>query len=197
MGRRSKKKKTVFQSKYFLGIFIVSIMVLSGLGYMMGDSATDSNTYNGQKFVAGQNAWQTEVDGLNLFFRYHPTDVDGISVDNASIQALRDARMVFITFDPDTEIVSDFELARMQFERAFFEADVFPFTGVTANNSAYAAFPVVTCANATTTVPVIVMGQSNETGIDSQGTCIQLNAIDAFDVPILRERLLYSYYGII
>jgi len=55
---------------------------------------------------------------------------------------------------------------------------------------------LITCANATLKTPVIIMNMSDTAGIVDIDNCIYLNARGT-EFLRMRDRLLYSYYGVI
>ena len=172
-------------------------MVLSGLGYMVGQGEGDTRMrYNDFKFIQGQNSWYTEVDSRTYQFTYHPLDLEDMAVEPGSIEALKNAKMIYLTFDPESEIVSAVEVARMELEQELRSIGIFLVTSVTGNSSLYTNFPKVTCDNATAFVPVIYFTESNTTGISMNGNCVKLSVIDEYGIPALKDRLLYGLFGI-
>jgi len=195
MARRRKKKQSIFNKKTFLGAFIVGIMVLSGLGYMMGDSESPTS-YKGHKFSQQGDLWVTEIDNKLFGFLNHPDDIDHINVSDEAMNRLKTAKFVYIVFDPDSEIVSSIEVARMQMEKELFDLGIFPVSAITMNSSLY-DLPLITCANATEMIPVLYFIQDEASGVSFENNCVIASAIDDYDIPILKERLMYGIYGII
>jgi|APSaa5957512622_1039677.scaffolds.fasta_scaffold98635_2 hypothetical protein len=196
--RKKQKKKKLLTKKNLLGIFIVSIMVLSGVGYMWTDpQGGSSEDYNDYKFVSQNNQWYTNINDQFVAFSHHPSDIDEISV-GSSIDLIKQTKMLYITFDPDSLLVSDFEIKRLELENELSNHfTIFPITGVTKNNSLYGHFPIINCINATPSVPVIYFVKGNETKIIQNGSCITLQAVDGYDVSIIKDRLMFGLFGII
>jgi len=193
---RRKKKQSVFNKKNLVGIFIVMIMVLSGIGYMRSGGGESRFSYNGFQFQSTGDAWVTQVDGTLLAFRFHPADLESLEIDTAAIDSILGTKMLYISFDPDSPMVSDIEVARLDLDNNLRQKGIFPVVGVTKNSTAYGAFQQVGCINATQFVPVIYLVQGNESYIKKQGECIVMQARDRYDMSAVKERLIYSVYGI-
>ena len=82
---RSLKEKQIrwYKNKkiltYIIGLFIVSIMILSVLNIGKNDTDnTESYTYNGFKFIKVSNGWLTYVDNKQLILAYGPRELEDI-----------------------------------------------------------------------------------------------------------------------
>jgi hypothetical protein len=196
--RRRQKKKSIFNKKNLLGIFIVSIMVLSGVGYMWTDpQGGNALEYNEYKFVSQNNKWVTNINNQYIGFSHHPSDIEEIPV-GSSVNLIKNTKMLYITFDPESLLVSDFELRRLELENDLSNhLTIYPVTGVTKEHSLYSSFPIVDCVNATPSVPVIKFVKGNETKIIQEGACITLKVTDGYDSSVLKDRLMFGIFGII
>ncbi len=192
MRRRRKAKQW---KKNAVGIFIVAIMVLSGMGYLWGSQEGEGRQdYNGAQFTGKNGLWYTQVGGTYQGFSYHPSELDAINITASG--ALRDAKMYYLTFDPG-RLVSDFEEARVRMETVLSGAGRYIVVGTTDNTGDYSRFPIITCENATAYVPVIYFAESDTSGINESGNCFVANSVDRYDVSLFTERLLYAVLGII
>jgi len=101
-----------------------------------------------------------------------------------------------ITFNPkDYANLQVIDVARFDLSR-FLGRSVY--NGVLNTSEEY-DLPVITCANATLKTPVIIFNVSDRAtspSIIDVNNCIYLNARGG-DFLRLRDRLLYSYYGVI
>lgn len=197
MARRRKEEAKVLSKRNIVGIFIVGIMVLSGLGYMMERSGNSTTDYQGRKFEYINNIWHTEIGGSTVRFTFHPSELERLNVSADIIEYLKNVKMFYITFDPNSSLIEDFELFRLELETELPEYfTIYPTTAVTFNTTTYAAFPVITCANATVFIPVVYLTQGEQTDIIGNGTCITLQVKEGYDVPALKDRLMYGLFGI-
>jgi len=188
MARRRKKQKS---RAWIWGLGIVLLMVFSGLGYML-DSSNAPNNYNGYKFTAMQNSWAVKIDGRQMQFAYHPGDLESIEVDADAIQKLKSATVFYVTYDPNSDIISEMEVARIRLQKEF--GNVLP--GVLNQTGGYENFELINCQNASQYVPVLVLEQGNSTSITSDEYCIHVSARDRYEVTAAIERLLYGIYGV-
>ena len=198
MARRKRKKDS--SKKYALmGIFIVAIMVLSGVGYMWSGSANTPGNYDGHKLIMQNNRWYAETgEDTYVSFSYHPSELESMNMSSSLTQYLKNVRMLYMTFDPESELVQEFEIQRLRLERVMPEhLSIYPSTGVTKNTSQYSAYPVIGCENSTVHVPVLYFREGNTTEIIAQDTCIILQARNGFEIDIVTDRLLYGLLGII
>ncbi len=194
---RKEKKKTIFNKTNLIGIGIVALMVLSGVGYMLGDQkAAGSADYNGHKFVSSGNKWYVDVDGKVVELDFHPTEIQDIDI-GGSVRVINSTKMLYLSFEPASSLVQYFEVARMELALQLdSNLGIYTVPAVTNSSPQYAAFPMVTCKNATSSVPVLEMRQGNETKIIQEGNCVILQAREWYDVQRLEDRLLYGLYGI-
>jgi hypothetical protein len=197
MARKIEKKKSFLSKKNLIGIFIVAIMVLSAVGFIAEQNGQSGDTYMGKRFSLVNGKWQTSVDGKERAFTFHPRDLESINISPDAINYIKSVKMIYVTFDPNSTLVQDFEIMRLDLERELPNFGIYPVTGVASRSTAYSAFPTVTCANATTFVPVIYLKSAETTNVTSQGGCLIFEARESYDVPALKERLLYGLYGII
>jgi hypothetical protein len=195
--RRKEKKKKILTKGNLIGLIIVSIMVLSGVGYMLGDQKSAGSTgYNGHRFTSSGNMWYFDYNGNTVGLGFHPTEIQDIKA-GGSAGVINSTRMLYLSFDPDSRIVSYFEVARMELsEQLGTNLGIYVVPAVTNASPEYSSFPIATCANATAVVPVLELAEGNETKIITQGQCVILQAREWYDVQRLEDRLLYSMYGI-
>ena len=195
--RRNEERKEK-QKQIWMGIILVAVMVFSIFGIMVGN---DSSTlrYGNYKFQIGSdNKVYTEVSNGNLVgFRYLPQDLENITLPEGTIQLLRNAPIIVTTFNPNYEktwVLTHLET--IEFEMSKELEGKYIYNGVTEASEAYVSFPMINCSNATQQQPVIYFEISNETSITTQNSCIILKSDDT-GFYVLKDRLLYSYFGVI
>ena len=205
--KKSKKRALAAQKEeeggrrlskgFWMSIFIVVIMLMSVVGFMWkGGSGGSASEYNGHEFRLTQDRlWQTDHSGQRITFYNHPTEVESIGMDSGAAESLKGTRMAYITSDPDDSLKSyigkaEFEMKRMMDNRGTYLE--YAFTGDNEFNKT-----IITCRNATPSVPVLYLKSSNETGIVYENNCIIMKAESMHDVMALRDRLLYGFLGVI
>ncbi len=212
--RRSKDSKVVlkqkekrFSRKTVWGIILAAIMVLSGAGFYFGSSSSENTFYyNGFKFTQDlQNGGQIvlHLKNKNVQFYDTPQNALQVEVDNNTLTALKNTIQWYLTFDPNSDSLQTIDLVRFDLTKTL--AEDFSITlgnGILTNMTnatAYANYPIVTCANATRYVPVIVLEyMGNKTAITSNSTtCIIASAAQSSDMVQIRDRIVYSLYGVL
>ncbi|MBN2567015.1 hypothetical protein JXB02_02940 [Candidatus Woesearchaeota archaeon] len=199
---RRKRKDTLLSGKNLMAGFIVSIMVLSVLGFMWGREADTqgSLTYDGIVFDRVQEGWQTEVGGSSHLFQYFPGEVDAIDFSSADAVMVRDARMMVFLFDPDDPDLVTLDTLRLDLSDAFATGfDSYLSSATTAASDLY-ALPVLGCANASQYIPFIYFTRGNETGIAPSAEspyCLVLSGSSGMHYVQLKDRLLYGMLGVI
>lgn len=199
--KRRKKQQTLLSGKNAIGIFVILLMVLSGVGFIMdmGRGGTNSGEYNGYDFrQTEQGRWVVEIDGRQIAFSYHPSLVDYINVSSEAISRLRNTQGLHVTFDPKDQYVGDIEDIRFEMDNelwSLFGMDTYP--GVIAESEDYPGFPVIDCGDGTATVPVLKFVSGDETKVEYSGNCITAVADTRDDFLRLKERIYYGLLGVI
>jgi hypothetical protein len=192
MGRRerqSEKKKQII-----IRVTLALIMVLSAFGVMIGSFANNEMRYGKYKFELVDNQYMTKINGKPTFFYSLPTQVDYINLSSSVTNKIKEAYMVMLTFNPqDNASLQIIDLVRFDFSQLLDKVIV---NGVLSSSEAYPDFPIITCANATLKTPVLIFNISDNTSIVDVDNCIYLNGRGT-ELVWLRDRLLYSYYGVI
>lgn len=194
----SGKKKRI-SKQTMMSIFIISVMVLSVLGFVITSdpNAQNSFIYEGREFLIEGQYLTTEIEGGTVRFHAFPDSVTQIQADGDAVEMIRGSRMAYITFDPNSSELSDIDLARYELSTSLREQfDIFSAPAVISPSDQY-KFPVIGCENATESVPVISFVETNATRITREDNCIIFNAKSSFDFLRLKDRLLYQMHGII
>ncbi|MBN2052930.1 hypothetical protein JW756_05475 [Candidatus Woesearchaeota archaeon] len=191
MGRReraSDKKKQIL-----ISVILAAIMIFSAFGVMLGTVGNEMR-YGKYKFEIQGNVYVTKINGQQMAFYSLPKQIEGINLSSVITNKLKEAYMITITFNPyDTNNIQLMEMVRFDLSQLLGKV---VYNGVLNASEQYPDLPVLTCANATLKTPVIVLNMSDNTSIVDVDNCIYLNARGQ-DFLILRDRLLYSYYGVI
>lgn len=191
MGRREKKSDKAKQ--VVMGIVIALIMVLSTFGIIIGNQ-TSSLSYNGYKFQLNGNQYATKINGKEMIFYSLPSQSDFINVSSSIPNKIKESYIVMLTFNPADKVnIQIIELVRFDLSQSLNKVIL---DGVLNVSTDYPSLPLITCANATLKTPVIIMNMSDTAGIVDIDNCIYLNARGT-EFLRMRDRLLYSYYGVI
>ncbi|MEE9525191.1 MAG: hypothetical protein V3V78_01120 [Candidatus Woesearchaeota archaeon] len=183
------------KKKLIISLFIVFIMVSSGIGYMFGKDGGEKYKYNDHSFLKRGNEWVLKVDGGELVFSYFPETVENIDL-NFDISALNGLVEIDTTSDPDDKFKGKIAEAQYKMQDVLGKAsNTYILNGMTDENDFN--MPIIGCDKATSLVPVIYFKESNETKIEKVGECIIAEARSELDVLALKDRILYGMLGII
>jgi hypothetical protein len=195
MGRREEKKEK--RKQIWMSIILAFIMVFSVFGVLLGTQSNEMK-FNGFKFQQQDNYYVTKINGNEMNFYTLPYEVSYINVSSAVMNTLKQADFLTIAFNPNEaqQNLQPIELMRFELARYLGSSRERVFSGVLKASPDYPDLPVVSCANATLKSPMIVFNVSDTAGIVNLDSCIYLNGRGA-DFIRMRDRILYSYYGVI
>jgi hypothetical protein len=191
MGRRERKSEKAKQ--IVMGVVIALIMILSTFGIIIGSQSNELR-YGKFKFQISNNQYVTKINGKEMNFYFLPVQTEYINLSSVVTNKLKEAYMVMMTFNPnDQSNLPVIELVRFDFSQLLGKV---VFSGVLNASEDYKELPVLSCANATLQTPVLLFNVSDNTSIIDINNCIYLNARGT-EFLRLRDRVLYSYYGVI
>ncbi len=190
MGRRERKIEK--RKQIFMSSILVFLMIASGFAVMVGNTNSQLK-YNGYRFRVQNNQYVTEIDGETIPFYSLPSEVEGINLSSTITNKLREAYLVMLSFKPEQSTsLQVIEVARFDLSQYLGKT---VYNGVLEESQDY-DLPVLTCENATVQTPIIILNESSNPGFIEEDNCIYLNA-NGYEFLWLRDRLLYSYHGVI
>jgi hypothetical protein len=190
--KKSNNKAVIF-TIILAGIMIFSVFGIIIYGY---SNAESSFIYNKHTFKRSANGWTTKIDGKNIEFNYPPDSVDKIALDPNAAERILSSRMVYVTVQPDAKDIGNYEALRLEFMQKFPDYfSIYVVNGITKENPMYNQ-QIITCANATNAIPVIYLGDGNDTSITMKGNCIIFSSDQQAGLA-LKDRLLYALFKII
>jgi hypothetical protein len=196
-GRAPPKKKRISKQMIWT-IIIGGLMVASVFGIMFSsyNDPGEENTFGDYTFERTNLGWVTEINGNRVVFDYLPSDVEEINISKQAVDVLAGAKVMYITFNPNSENIQALELMRFEMLGAFEQMfGMYSLVGITEENQAYQQ-PIVDCGNATAMLPVIHIIESNQTSVQLDNSCVVLEVED-YSASALKDRLLYGMLGII
>ncbi len=171
-------------------ILIVVLMLTSTIGYVFkGGSKEKYNDFSFSRTDDGR--WYTRINGRQMSFNYFPADLESINLSNEIIDKIKSTNMIYFTHDPENRYSGDIALLKEMFWPYF---QIYVDNGLTVNNTFN--LPVIDCDNATNTLPIIYFKESNQTGFYLDNNCIICELRSGEDFTVLKERLLYSLFGV-
>ncbi|MEM4321522.1 MAG: hypothetical protein QW308_00230 [Candidatus Woesearchaeota archaeon] len=175
-----------------IAIFIAAVMILSTAGFIIGQSSSGSFEYNGYRFVQTAQGYKVKVDGKLLYFNYLPTALESVSLPADAIAALKNSRVISISYEPNSSLVEGMAQAQFYLEKALSELGIFVQKGLT-NSTGYLL--QLDCRNATALSPLVLISEGSE-GADFSENCLKLSAQNEQEIIMQAERLVYGLTGI-
>ncbi|MFH1409277.1 MAG: hypothetical protein ABIH34_05195, partial [Nanoarchaeota archaeon] len=179
---------------FLLVIIVVFLMATSFLGFF--GSQANQHQYGESMFEIRNDGLYTEINGYDTRFDVYPSTVEKLHVDAQALSIIENSPILWITFPPKASDLSAVDLARFDltnfFQQAYGKAVL---SGITEESDIY-TLPVKVCDDALTSEPVIMIQESNETGIFMEAGCILLKG-NGTTVVMAKDLLIYHISGII
>lgn len=195
---KSKKRRNEKGNKpYILGVFIIGIMVMSGIGFMIGgDPQNQAELYNGYEvFASDDGRWAVNINGITGLFYNHPAFLEGVSVPDSVIQLLGPSEAFVILMNPLDNNIAQVEFARYEMASLLSEiVGTEVYTAVTDNSTEYKGFVEASCDNSSAELPFVFF-DPNSDGITQNGSCVIVGSSDD-EVIINTERIIYALSGV-
>ncbi len=185
-----KKHKEKDKKGIALVLFIAFIMLTSTIGYVFkGDS---KEKYNDFSFSIGDDQrWHTKINGMQISFKYFPADLEKINLSTEIVNKIKNTNMIYFTHNPENYYSGDIALLKETFWPYF---KIYAEIGLTEKNDF--GLPLIDCNNATFAAPVIYISESNQTDFYIDNDCIVFEINSGEDFIAIKERLLYSLFGV-
>ncbi|MBI2129480.1 hypothetical protein HYU07_04525 [Candidatus Woesearchaeota archaeon] len=190
-------KKRRINKQVLVTLFLAFIMVFSTFAVIF-DRYTNvvKLKYNGYSFSQNGNLFATKINGKNVYFDNFPKNVEDINLSNDAVNKVLNTKMLYITYDISQDTRKIMGKAQYDLQNALWQNLKIYAAASLMNESEY-KLPVVSCRNATATVPVIELSYSNETGVDLEGNCISIHSTNEEGLIRLKDRVLFGLFGII
>lgn len=208
MGKKNKFKKLKKEAKDYswaFAAFIMLLMIGSIFGFISYYGMENSNSienYNGFKIINQNNRWIVNLDEKTLDFYNHPQQLEQINIEPAIINELLDNNPVFVTFDPNKEMLNFVDQIRLDLSLS-----INAISGIANESLDYPNLEKITC-NDTTGVfsqgnitqeyerNIIYLKYGDSNDIRLENGCVIIEADNAQDFAELKDRLVYTLFGI-
>ena len=192
------RKEQGDSSKRWFAFFIGFVMLASVAAYVLSlnpNSQGGSFRYGGLIFKQDpQGFFAAEINGQPLNFFYKPGDLSDIDLPNSVVQKLAGTTALQITYYWNSSLAQNIALFQLDASNILdAKYGVFTQPGFTTPNPLN--MPVITCASATSFMPVLLLQEANNTAIGADSSnpdCIVVNASSDFGFARASERLLYA-----
>lgn len=186
--------------KMYVIIFaiIVSLSMIGSIfGIILDNYQTNKIKYGKYSFtVTNAGTYNVKINGKMTEFMYFPTDLERIPFDAGIKDKLLNSQAFVLLFDPveSNDSLEFIDLMRYELPNQISKQVVF---GITRQSDKY-IMPVLSCDNATATVPFVIITDSSNTSIvfdPLNNNCIIMNA-RLKDVLAAQDRLVYTLNGV-
>lgn len=179
-------------------LFVGLVMLASVAAYVFSinpNSQAGNFRYGGLTFKQdAQGFYSSEIKGQPLNFNYKPEDVADVALPEGTLQKLTGTTSLQMTYYWNSSLAQRMALFELDASNILdAKYGVFIQSGFTTPNPLKQ--PVITCTNATSFVPVLLMQEANNTaiGLDpSNSNCIIINASSDSGFARAGERILYA-----
>ena len=185
------------KKRWGLIVFIVIIMIGTSFSFVLFGFSPSSEkvVYNGIQFTRLPDRWEAKIDGKAAAFSFLPTEVEKLPVLGNATTKLQGKFEIDATSDMNSTLKEPIALAQHQMGLTLWNYNMYVRNGFTSNNTFN--FPIITCHDATSNVPVVYFRHANETGIYAENSCIFAEAPSAAEMIKVKDRLLYGVFGVI
>jgi len=188
--REAKDKRR----RNLMTVFVSIILIASIAGFSLNWNESEEVKYKEFKFVQTENgAWKTKADGYEIQTTLLPGDVKNISL--YGVASLNDfsGKIYYIAKSWNIPALQEFSLVinAEQFQQACLPEE--------ANETECIDSPLKSCNDASSSSPVIIFKNTNETSAEYSNYCLVLNTDlnDSMSSIKTVDRVIFALYGIL
>jgi len=198
MRRLDAYEKRKRRTNIIVTVIVAFLMVASIFAIVLDRQTQDSTDYNSHSFVITDTGYKTKINGKYMDFYYFPGDVERIGIEPGIMTKVKNAQAIAFIFDPNDNVTDDLlYIDTMRYDLQT-QLDKPVYFGIINSSSKYTTLPVINCANATAYLPLILINISVNTEFNiskEYPNCIIMNG-KLKDILALKDRFVYTYYGI-
>lgn len=196
MPRKDREAKRQRKTKIWMGAITIFVMISGGIGIFASNLGPGDNTleYGDFIFEMTGNGWISNIDNNRLNFIYHPVEIDTLDINNKSIDLIKDADYLRLSYNPNSSLTLEISRIMDYFAIKFEEAQIYSERGFSVETEYDVS--LFNCDVSTSEIPVILF-EEGELNMELEGDCLIISAPDQDSFLRMTERILYSYYGVI
>ena len=197
MALRRIERRKERQKRIVMAVIVAFLMVMSGFGvYLSGQGARQESVKEyGEVFTVDRQSrtYTSDLTGQPQPYYFLPSSVEQHALSSSDLSLLRDARALVFTFDPTASRQQLGAISELRLDLSSMLGKP-TINAVTKNTTSY-SLPVVTCANATSQVPVVSFEVADEPSLALDDAClhVQGNGTSFYE---MRDALVYSYHDV-
>jgi len=200
---RPRKRRNKNRPKILIAIFVISIMVLSTIGFIVDFAVNPSEETQDIQYgdfiftQTDQGLLTTDINGQQVTFFTFPPSVEYIQIPQDALDMMQKAYTIKVTYD-----VNATEAETLAFVQYSLEQSIPKVVGTVVERGITEAIddgvlPRITCDDATFDKPVLYLKQGDDIRISYENGCIIAEAVDRFSILHIHDRLLYGMFGVI
>lgn len=203
-----RKAKKFFNAKVIGALFLVSILLFSVLGFIMG-SVGSGNSANSNTFTYNEYDFKVDMANNQLILDYHGSDLPfyirpselEFFEENETIDIfdkLLFTKELIVSFDPNLQTPEFIPMINQRMLNYYAFVGKTAQFGLTEDSLLYDDFVVATCNDATAEVPVLIFkdGFENEVLVSEDGNCITVVSQDSGHRIRFYEKVSYNVLGV-
>ena len=201
--KKSERLKKEKRNKTFI-VFTLVIFLVSSVGSVViyygnnNDQNSFTQNYNGIKYKfklttdnQGNPYYSVSSKNSDFMVFYKPEQIS-LDIDKDFLNVLKNSPYFYLSIDPESPNLNLLDYLRLDIKQNLPESKFF-LEGISKESESY-SLPVINCNNATS-VPVIILRNTNLTNITRQGNCLNVNfQIDK--TMLTRDMIIYTMQGI-
>ena len=160
--------------KLFLPLFIIAIMVMSGIGYMAGENSDEIIDYKGIRFSKVQSGWLTYSGDKQVILFNNPNDLEGIDIVGVSLNELNSAIKIYVSSNPEDNL--GLYLKGFQFN-ILNNLKPMKVNACYEDNERCADLPLKDCSDASSNIKVILI-KKGESLVEYENNCLLIQGQD-------------------
>lgn len=174
---------------------VAIIFISSAFGMVASNMSSSKIRYNDHVIKVGENRYFYDVGDVNVDFYSSPNTIANVELPEDFITILRNTKMFYFTAELNDSLIEPISVMVFDISKYVFETDlVYVQTAFTTNET---ELPRITCDNATSSVPVIYVKKGLTQSASFVQNCLNITVASSYDIAAYRDRLLYSFYGVI
>lgn len=189
-----EKRESIWKNKKFLtsilGLFLIAIMIGSGLS-MWGEDSETKTEYNGYKFTQTESGWMTYKDNQQIVILSSPDDVKNYTTTDIQLEDLYKYSKIYLVINPEER--SQLELPVYEFFNNVYLAKNIV-QACPEDHELCAKMPLKDCKDATSDTGVIKFKISDTTKVSFVNNCLVIqgkeNEIDKITERLVLDLLL-------
>ena len=153
----SLQRKKLFLPLFLAGLMVFSVfaVVLSSFGPTPDDTTTITTTYKGYEFTSTTSGWTTTIKGQPFLIQSHPDTLQSFQAPELPLLTpLLTAQKIYLSVPPEHALHTPLSVLYTNLRTRFNNN---AFLACTADGEGCEDLPLKTCADATTTAPVLVL----------------------------------------